>query len=225
MIVYMKTLYMAGCKTGRLLQLLLGAGMLGLLCGLTACQTTPPASIDNSSMNVVDAGIPRRSPILVEGDVIQVAFAVSTNLNSIQRIQLDGDIFLQFIGKVKAAGMTPLDLEKTLAKLYEPQLRSPEPITVTIMSNAAAVYVTGAVLRPGKIPLDRPFTILDAIVEAGGVDHSRAKLSAVTVLRIEDGQRISRRINLKRALDGKDTSLFYLKPYDIVYVPEKVINF
>ena len=62
-------------------------------------------------------------------------------------------------------------------------------------------------------------------MEAGGVDNTRAKLTGVTVLRIENGQRIARRVNLKRALDGKDPSLFYLKPYDIVYVPEKLINF
>jgi polysaccharide biosynthesis/export protein len=219
----MKMVNMADSRTGGVLQLLCGMGMLALLCCLTACQT--PSYPLNSSLNVVDAGVPRRSPLLVEGDVIQVAFTVSTNLNNIQRIQLEGDISLQFVGKVQAAGKTTRELEKALEKLYEPELRSAETITVTVISNAATIYVTGAVLRPGKIPLDRPFTILDAIMEAGGVDNSRAKLSAVTVLRIEDGQRVSRRINLKRALEGKDTSLFYLKPYDIVYVPEKVINF
>ena len=99
------------------------------------------------------------------------------------------------------------------------------PAAGTVISNTAAVYVTGAVLRPGRIPLDRPFTVLDAIMEAGGVDNTRAKLSSVTVLRIENGQRISRRLNLKKALEGKDPSLFYLKAYDIIYVPDKPINF
>ena len=61
-------------------------------------------------------------------------------------------------------------------------------------------------------------------MEAGGVD-SRAKLSGVTVLRVEGGQRIARKINLKHTLEGKDSFLFYLKPSDIIYVPEKVINF
>jgi polysaccharide export outer membrane protein len=100
-----------------------------------------------------------------------------------------------------------------------------EPITVSVISNAAAVYVTGAVLRPGRIPLERPLTVLDAVMEAGGVDNTRAKLSSVTVLRVENGQRVSRRVNLKHALEGRDASLFYLKPFDTVYVPEKAINF
>jgi polysaccharide export outer membrane protein len=152
-------------------------------------------------------------------------FAASTNLNAVQRIPLDGQISLQFVGKVQAAGKTTTELEKSLEKLYQPQLRGTEPITVTLISAAAGVYVTGAVLRPGKLPLERPITVLDAIMEAGGVDHTRAKLTGVTVLRVENGQRTAYHINLKRALEGKDPSLFYLKPFDIVYVPEKLLNF
>jgi polysaccharide biosynthesis/export protein len=197
--------------------------LLALACTFVACQA--PSYPPQSSFNVLAASTPVMAGNLQEGDVIQITFATSTNLNALQRIPLDGHISMQFVGRVKAAGMTPSQLTEVLEKLYQPQLRGAETITVTIVSNAAAVYVTGAVLRPGKIPLDRPFTVLDAIMEAGGVNTSRAKLSGVTVLRIEDGKRITRRVNLKRALAGTDTSLFYLKPYDIVYVPEKVINF
>lgn len=168
---------------------------------------------------------PSISGALQEGDIIQVAFAASTNLNTTQRIQLDGQISLQFVGKMKAAGKTPVELEKSIEQLYQPQLRSAESITVTVVSSSAAVYVAGAVLRPGKIPLERPFTVLEAIMEAGGVDNTRAKLSGVTVLRVEGGQRIARKINLKHTLEGKESFLFYLQPHDVIYVPEKVINF
>jgi len=198
-------------------------GVIALACGLTACQT--PTYPPTSSLNVVDSENPPAPAALREGDVIQVNFAVSTNLNVTQRIPMDGQLLMQFIGKVKAAGQTPLELQKTLEKMYEPQLRGAEPITVTLVTSAAAVYVSGAVVRPGKIPLDRPMTVLDAVMEAGGVDINRAKLSGVTVLRVENGRRIARRVNLKKALEGKDPTLLYLKPYDTVYVPEKVINF
>ncbi|HMJ66656.1 MAG TPA: polysaccharide biosynthesis/export family protein [Candidatus Binatia bacterium] len=202
---------------------LVACGLVALACGLTACQT--PTYPPTSSLNVVDSEIPPAPAALREGDVIQVSFATSTNLNVTQRIPLDGQLSMQFIGKVKASGQTPHELEKTLEKMYEPQLRGAEPITVTLVTSAAAVYVSGAVVRPGKIPLDRPMTVLDAVMEAGGVDANRAKLSGVTVLRVENGRRISRRVNLKKALEGKDATLLYLKPYDTVYVPEKVINF
>ena len=190
---------------------------------LLGCQA--PSIPSNSSLNALEASIPSMPGVLREGDVIQITFATSTNLNATQRVQLDGQVSLQFVNNVRVAGKTPLELAKNLETLYQPHLRGVEPITVTVISNAAAVYVTGAVLRPGRIPLERPFTVLDAIMEAGGVTSGRAKLSGVTVLRIENGQRVSRRVNLKDALEGRDSSLFYLKPFDIVYVPEKAINF
>lgn len=204
-------------------RVLLGMAFVVCACLLSACRA--PSHPPSSSLNVIAASTPSMTGALQEGDVIQIAFATSTNLNSTQRIQLDGQISLQFVGNVKAAGKTPAELQKSLEKLYEPQLRGVEPITVTVISTSAAVYVTGAVLRPGKIAMEKPLTVLEAIMEAGGADGSRAKLSAVTVLRVEDGKRISRRFDLKRALEGKDLSLFYLKPGDTVYIPEKVVNF
>ena len=68
-------------------------------------------------------------------------------------------------------------------------------------------------------------TVLEAIMEAGGFDPNRAKLSAVTVLRIEDGKQRSYKINLKRTLRGEIEEPFYLKPFDIVHVPTKTFNF
>jgi polysaccharide export outer membrane protein len=197
--------------------------LVALLFVIAGCQTPPIPS--SSSLNVVDASVPSMPGVLREGDVIQITFATSTNLNATQRIQMDGNVSLQFVNNVPAAGKTPLEFAQSLEKLYQAHLRGMEPITVSVISNAAAVYVTGAVLRPGRIPLERPLTVLDAVMEAGGIDNTRAKLSGVTVLRVENGQRVSRRVNLKSALEGKDSSLFYLKPFDIVYVPAKAINF
>jgi polysaccharide biosynthesis/export protein len=203
-----------------------GFCVLGLMAWMFAiCGCQAPSIPANSSLNALEASIPSMSGVLRQGDIIQITFATSTNLNTAQRIQMDGNISLQFVNNVPAAGKTPVELAQTLEKLYQPHLRGTEPITVTVISNAAAVYVTGAVLRPGRIALERPLTVLDAVMEAGGVDNSRAKLSGVTVLRVENGQRVGRRVNLKRALEGTDTSLFYLKPYDIVYVPAKAISF
>jgi protein involved in polysaccharide export with SLBB domain len=81
--------------------------------------------------------------------------------------------------------------------------------------------VTGAVLRPGKIMSNRPITALEAIMEAGGVDYAKANLKAVTVTRLEGGQFKTYTLNLKLVLDGQQTKPFYLKPSDIVKVPER----
>jgi hypothetical protein len=45
------------------------------------------------------------------------------------------------------------------------------------------------------------------------------------VLRIENGQQQSYQVNLKKVLEGKEKTPFYLKPFDIIYVPAKTFNY
>lgn len=157
---------------------------------------------------------------LREGDVVKISFPGAPNLNTTQQIRNDGKMDLPLVGELKAAGMAPDELQKELVKRYSSQLVSKE-VTVTVESSSFPVYVTGAVLRPGKIMSSRPITALEAIMEAGGVDYAKANLKAVKVTRLEEGQFKTYTLNLKLALEGKETKPFYLKPSDIVKVPER----
>ena len=103
-----------------------------------------------------------------------------------QQIRRDGNITLPLIGEFKAAGLAPSQAEKELLRLYNPHLQVKE-VTVTMESSAFAVYVTGAVQRPGKIMSDRPISALEAVVEAG-VDHTKANLKKVRVVRQVNGR-------------------------------------
>jgi len=47
----------------------------------------------------------------------------------------------------------------------------------------------------GKIMSDRPITALEAIMEAGGFDYTKANLKAVTVIRTENGQTEHHKLN------------------------------
>jgi polysaccharide export outer membrane protein len=159
-----------------------------------------------------------------EGDLLAITFQYSTNFNSTQKVPLDGRISLERVGQVKAAGSTVASLETELTRLYLPYAKQ-DYITVKIVSSATSVYITGAVVRPGKVPLEHPMTALEAIMEAGGFDPFRAKMSQVIVLRLESGEQRTYRLNLKRVLRGRDENPFYLKPFDIVHVPTKIFNF
>src|SRR5882672_2375321 len=112
----------------------------------------------------------KSEPVLLrEGDVVKITFPGAPNLNASQQIRRDGKITLQLIGEVTAAGKTRAALEAELLELYKPQLVTKE-ITVTVESSSFDVYVTGAVLKPGKVITSRPLTALEAIMEAGGPD-------------------------------------------------------
>lgn len=58
-------------------------------------------------------------------------------------------------------------------------------------------------------------------MEAGGFDYTKANQRAVIVIRHEEGQVKNYTLNLNLVLQGKPSIPFYLKPSDIVYVPEK----
>jgi polysaccharide export outer membrane protein len=158
--------------------------------------------------------------ILREGDVLKITFPGAPNLNDSQQIRRDGKIALSMVGEVVAAGLTPADLEKEILKLYSSQLVTKE-VTVTVTSSSFPIFVTGAVIRPGKILSDHPITALEAIMEAGGFDYSKADLGHVRVVRNRKDGTKNYTLNLKEALEAKQSTPFYLKPSDIVYVPEK----
>jgi len=158
---------------------------------------------------------------LREGDVLKISFPANANLNTTQPIRRDGMISMPLVGEVKAAGKTPNQLEKDLADAYSTQLLSKE-VTVEVQSSTFPVYVSGAVLRPGKMVFDHPVTVLDAIMEAGGPDYTKANLKAVMVTRLEDGRYKTYTLNVKRMLEGKETEPFYLKPSDSVKVSERL---
>ena len=161
---------------------------------------------------------------LQEGDAVSITFQYSTNYNVIQKIPLDGLLNLEGVGPVKAAGKTAIELQTELATRYRPQVKD-DVITVKLLTAATSIYVSGAVFHPGRIPLERPLTPLEAIMEAGGFDPNRAQLAKVVVLRLEGGRQKTFRLNLKHLFQGADDTPFYLKPFDIVHVPTKTFNF
>jgi polysaccharide export outer membrane protein len=187
-----------------------------VLLAVAGCQTQPPQPKD-IGQQVSD---PSQAISLREGDILKMSFPGAPNLNTTQQVRRDGKIALPLVGEIKAAGMAPAELEKEIIKLYSSQLVSKE-VSVTVESSSFPVFVTGAVLRPGKVSSNRPITAIEAIMEAGGFDYAKANLKAVRVIRQEEGRVKNYSINLRLVLEGQQTELFYLKPSDIVYVPER----
>jgi len=196
---------------------------LGLLIFVTGCQTHDFAEFAQAEAMATNAPpVKAESIVLHEGDLVRVTFPGAPNLNTTpQPIRRDGRLALPLIGEVQAAGLTPSAMEQELIKLYGPQLQVKE-VSVTVESSAFPIYVTGAVLRPGKITSDRPLTALEGIMEAGGFDYTKANLKRVTVIRHENGQVEHYKLNLKGVLQGEQGEAFNLKPHDIIYVPERL---
>lgn len=187
---------------------------LAAVLAFTGCATSdgakpPPAPTAHSETIILRAG-----------DILEVSFPGSANLDSTQQIRRDGKIVLPLVGEVDAAGMSPDALQQSLIKLYAAQLSSKE-VVVSLKSSSFPVFVTGSVIHPGKILSDHPITALEAVMEAGGPDYTTANLKAVKVIRNENGTMKNYKVNLKAVLDGDNSQPFYLKPEDIIYVSER----
>ena len=188
-----------------------------ILAGFTGCATNdemPPSAaqaVEKAHSEMI---------ILREGDELKITFPGNPNLDSTQQIRRDGKIVMPLVGETQAAGMTPDALRQSLVKLYANQISSQE-INVFVQSSTFPVFVSGAVIHPGKVLSDHPLTVLEAVMEAGGFDFSTANTKDVRVIRNENGKMKNYHVNLQRILDGKEEAPFYLKPQDIIYVPER----
>ncbi len=155
------------------------------------------------------------------GDMLRILFPGAPNLNSSQVVQPNGSITLPLGGSLEVRDKTTAQIEKSLLELYGPQLVIKE-ITVGLESTGFPVLVSGAVLRPGRIQSTRSMTVLEAIVESGGFIEGRADMKNVRVVRLErDGTTRTLVVNLKTALSGKDSEAVYVRPSDVINVPER----
>ena len=144
---------------------------------LSGCQTPlPPLPNPPGPYTAV-----RLSP----GDTIKVAFAENSDLDQTQKIRRDGKVSLPLIGEVQAAGKRVIDFQNQLIGLYDEHLDNSE-VLVTLENGAATVIVSGFANNPGKLEFDRPKTVYQAVMEAGGVsDYGSA--SNVHLTRIING--------------------------------------
>ena len=160
---------------------------------------------------------------LTAGDVVKITFPAAPELNQSQKIGTDGTLSLPLVGEVHAAGKSPGELQRELSSLYKPQLQDSE-VTVAVEARAIPVVISGAVQKPGKIIFERPATILEAIMEAGGFTPE-ADLKRVSLIRIVKGEHETEIFDLRPVLKGKPTPAVYCANGDVIYVPEKVLNF
>jgi polysaccharide export outer membrane protein len=160
----------------------------------------------------------RPSGTLAAGDVIRVSSPGAPELNTTQKVQANGKVSLPTIGDVTAQGKSVATLQSQLTGLYQSHLQNPT-VLVAVETAASGVYVSGEVTRPGKVPLDRPMTAFDAIMEAGGFTKF-ANPKQVVVVRTKGGKVERYALNLDDTISGASSSAFYLRPYDTVYVKQ-----
>src|SRR5438552_4601801 len=176
------------------------------------CQTD-----SNTTTFSGQAEVPRHV-ILASGDVVKLTFSSAPELNQAQKVRVDGKLSLPLVGEVDAAGKTVGQLQGELIQLYKSQLKTPE-VTVSLETSLTTVVVSGAVNKRGKIAFERPTTVFQAIMEAGGPSEF-GTLKHVRLVRTVNGVQKSQVMNVHDTLIGQGTKPFYVRDGDVIYVPQ-----
>jgi len=180
--------------------------------GFIGCETTISTKLPNAPVS--------QSPIVLSaGDVVKVTFPGQPDYTQSLKIGTDGRINLPLVGEVTAAGNTVSQLQQKLAAIYRSQLSNSEVI-VTLESRVVMVVIAGAVQKPAKYTFDRPTTIFQAVMEAGGPDQY-GNLAKVKLTRLVNGQQQTEVLDLRPILQGQLTNAVYVQPGDVIVVGEK----
>jgi len=162
-----------------------------------------------------------QSYVLQVGDILDVKLYYHPELNETVTIRPDGMISLQLIDEVRAAGLTPSELDHTITKRYVPFLEDPNTTVIVKEFSNQKVYVGGEVNKPGLIPLTGNLHTIQAILQAGGKKDTAQMKNVIIVRYIGDTNAAAFSVDMTKVLKGEPDIL--LSPYDIVFVPKKKI--
>jgi polysaccharide export outer membrane protein len=157
---------------------------------------------------------------LSAGDVLDIRFFYTPELNTVQAIRPDGKIALQLVGEIVAQGKTPKALREELYSLYSQHISQLDVTVIILEYSNRRVYVGGRVESPGSIDMPGSMTVFEALMLAGGVNLEAARYDNIVVIRHVNGKWIGGKLDLGQVMAGGESSSYPLQALDIVYVPE-----
>jgi polysaccharide export outer membrane protein len=157
------------------------------------------------------------------GDRLKVDVYRNPDLSVEVPVRPDGKITVPVAGDVAVGGHTPEEVSGVIAKALAEYIRDPIVTTsvIGLGSNEflTRVRVTGAVGNPVSMPFKNGMTVLDVVLEAGGVNEFAN--ASKTVLYRAGGERLS--IRLDKVLNGSDLSTnVTVQPGDVITVPQRL---
>jgi len=157
-------------------------------------------------------------------DELEIRVRYHERLNGLAKVRPDGRITLEDFGDLRAAGMTPAELDSAITAAYAPLIHEPE-VTVFVRSFAAlSLYVVGEVRNPGIVEMKPQMTVLQALAAASGPIRT-AKLNSVMRLRRDPaGELKAMRLDLNpSAIKNGAFQDMHVQPEDIIFVPKTFI--
>lgn len=161
--------------------------------------------------------------IIGPADRLQIHVRDNGDLSFEAPVRPDGRIAVPLIGDVEAAGLTPVALGNAVESRLAAYLRNPN-VTIIVRDfvgmYANQIRIIGGGVQPQAVAYRDGMTVLDAIIQVGGVTKFAAP-NRTQLLRQRYGRVLRFRVRLgdliKRGDLGNNRTL---RPGDILVVPE-----
>jgi len=151
-------------------------------------------------------------------DVVEVFVYKEPELSTTVVVRPDGKISLPLIGELSVNGKAALELQREITQKLTHFIAEPNVNVIVKEVNSAKVSVLGEVKTPGMYKIKDRATVLDAVALAGGFTEY-ARRDKVMLIRIEpNGQQHRIQINVEDQIKGRKGDLYYILPYDKIYV-------
>ncbi|MFH1134704.1 MAG: polysaccharide biosynthesis/export family protein [Pseudomonadota bacterium] len=141
-------------------------------------------------------------------------------LSRLVTVRPDGYATFPMVGDLFVVGKTIPEINQELDAWYKKDVPGLHVTLFLEQSHGSVVYVMGEVAKSGAYPIERPISVFEALTLAGGHTEN-AKLGSVIIFRRRDHQVTATRLNMEGVLEMEPFApYFYLKPYDLVYIPK-----
>lgn len=155
-------------------------------------------------------------------DTLNVVVWRNPELSMVLTVRPDGRISTPLVEDTLAAGRTPAELARDIEKSLGKFIR--DPVVTVVVSGFQGTFseqirIVGEAAKPQSVPYRQDMTILDVMIQAGGLTDFADGNGAVLVRGAEGGKQYSLRLKdlLKR---GDISANAAVQPGDIVIVPQ-----
>jgi polysaccharide export outer membrane protein len=159
------------------------------------------------------------------GDELQVFVWKNPDLSAILPVRPDGRISTPLVADMQAQGKTPTELADNLRVALSKYVQDPVVTvlvkTVAAPGSAASIRVIGAAATPKSVPYRAGLTVLDVLIEVGGL-NTYADGNDAQIIRTQNGTSRNIPVHLKDLMKAGDMKAnVQLMPGDVVSIPER----
>lgn len=186
---------------------------------LGGCSTAPVAT------GVTAASTADVRYIIGPGDSLDIFVRDNPKLSTTVPVRPDGRISIPLVQSIVAAGKTPDELASDLEKALSQYVRSPL-VTVIVKSFVGTysqqVRVVGQAVTPKAVSYRSGMTVLDLMIDVGGLTKFASGNSAKIVRRLPDGKEETIPVRLGDLMNGAIKYNVVMRPGDILIIPQSL---